>query len=85
MAGPLDFPRGTGWIVTGQDPDQAIVTPAGKPVTGTYVYFATGEGNTGSVFADDAHYQPKMVHAALAAKAALVDEIGRLTSQSVPK
>lgn len=85
MAGPLDFPSGTGWIVTGQDPDQLIITPAGKPVGGTRVYFATGAGNTGSVFVDDGHYHPRQVHAALAARAALVDQIGELTDQSRPK
>ena len=85
MAGPLDFPSGAGWIVTGQDPDQLIITNAGKPIGGTRVYFATGDGNTGSVFVDDGHYHPKPVHAALHAKAALVDEIGRLTSESRPK
>jgi hypothetical protein len=85
MAGPLDFPTGTGWIVTGQDPDQVIVTNAGKPVTGTMVYFATGDGNTGSVFVDDGHYHPKAVHAAVGARAALVDEIGRLSSAAPPK
>lgn len=85
MAGATDFPSGSGWMVTGQDPDQLIVTDAGKPVSGTRVYFSTGEGNTGSVFIDDGHYHPKTVHAAVGARAALVDEIGALTSDSKPK
>jgi hypothetical protein len=85
VAGPLDFPDGAGWIVTGQDPDQVIVTNAGRPVTGTMIYFATGEGNTGSIFVDDGHYHPKPVHAALSARAALIDEIGQLSSAHKPK
>lgn len=85
MAPTIEFPSGPGWIVTGQDPDQVIITPAGKPVTGTYVYFATGEGNTGSIFADDATYvRVQAVRDMLAARAKLVDEIGRLGTARRP-
>ena len=74
-----DFPSGPGWIVTGQDPDQVIVTPGGRAVTGVYIYIATGEGNTASVFVDDATYvRVPDVRKILAARAKLVDEIGRL-------
>lgn len=82
MARGINFENITGWAVTNQAPDQVIVTAAGQPVTGTYVYFATAEGNTGSVFMDDSHYTEKNTHAAVNARAELVDRVGRLTKGS---
>lgn len=70
---------GSGWTVTGQVSDQVVLTPAGQAVTGVYVYFTTGEGQSGSVFVEDAHYNAKTVHAMIAAKATLLDEVYHLS------
>ena len=78
MAGLVNFEQVNGWQVINQAADQVIITPAGQPVTGTYVYFATGEGNQGSVFVDDPHYPERNVHAAVDARAQLMDKVGRL-------
>lgn len=82
MARPLSFENISGWAVTDQAADQVIITPAGQPVTGTYVYFATAHGNQGSVFMDDPHYTEKNTHTAVNARAELMDRIGQLTKGS---
>lgn len=82
MARAFNFEQVTGWAVTDQAADQVVISPAGQAVTGTYVYFATGEGNQGSVFVDDPHYTEKNVHSAVTARAELMDRIGRLTKGS---
>lgn len=69
----------SGYTVTGQVSDQVILTDAGQPVTGTYVYFTTGEGNAGSVFVPDNIYPNRSrVQAMLREKASQMDEVGRL-------
>lgn len=70
---------GSGWTVTSQTPNQMIVTDAGVSEQGTYVYFRTGNGHAGSVFVPDNHYNAKNVRQMIAAKAALIDEVGALT------
>lgn len=69
-----------GYQVTSQVTDQIITTDAGQTVTGTYVYFVTGEGQSGSVFVPDAHYTAGKVRQMVAAKAALLDEVGNIGS-----
>lgn len=68
----------SGWTITGQVSDQAVNTPAGQAITGTYVYFLTGNGNRGSVFVADDHYNARTVREAVNAKAAMVDEVAAL-------
>lgn len=70
--------RHSGWTVTAQVTDQIVNTNAGQTVVGAYVYFITGDGNEGSVFIPDTHYNAATVKAAVEAKAALLDEVGRL-------
>lgn len=70
----------SGWVVTSQVPDQIINTDAGKTETGTYIYFVTGDGNSGVVFVANRHYNPKTVKNVLHAQAQLIDEIGALSS-----
>lgn len=67
-----------GWRVTGQVSDQVQVTQAGATVTGVIVYFITGEGNEGSVFIANQHYNVKNVEKAVHAQAQLIDQVGRL-------
>lgn len=82
----LDTLKGPGWIVTAQVTDQVIVTDAGQTDTGVQIYFTTTEGNSGSVFISYRHYgSPKHVKSRLSAQAQLIDEIGRLTSDSQPR
>ena len=68
----------SGWTVTAQVTDQVITTSAGQVVTGTYVYFTTGEGHSASVFVPDEHYNAATVRKMIEAKATIVDEIGKL-------
>lgn len=70
----------SGWTVVSQVTDQIINTNAGQSVVGTYVYFVTGDGNEGSVFIPDVHYNAKTVHAAIDAKATVLDEVGKLAN-----
>lgn len=72
----------SGWTVTAQITDQVINTDAGQTVIGTYVYFTTGEGNSGNVFVPDAHYSAKKVRQMVHAKAELLDEIGGLAADA---
>lgn len=70
-----------GWTVTSQVTDQVRVTDAGQTVTGTQIYFITAEGNRGSVFVTDDHYSAAEARKAIAAKAAIVDEVGKLAEK----
>lgn len=70
----------SGWTVTAQLTDQVIVTAAGQAVTGVQIFFITGDGNEGSVFIAQNHYNPKVVKPAIHAQAALIDTIGKLNS-----
>lgn len=70
----------SGWVVTSQLTDQVIVTAAGQAVTGVQIFFTTGQGNEGSVFIADNHYNPKVVVPAIHAQAGLIDTIGQLNS-----
>lgn len=66
------------WQVTDQVTDQVITTNAGQVVVGTYVYFLTGDGHRGSVFVPDDHYAVGNISKMIAAKAAILDEVGKL-------
>lgn len=83
MSTGVEFSQITGWAVTSQAPDQTIVSDSGQVQTGTQVYFATEQGNTGSIFVPDQHYTKNKVHASLAIRAKLIDEIGSLTADSL--
>ena len=74
------MPAKEAWRVTSQAHDQVIVTQAGQSITGTYVYFLTGEGNEGSVFVPDPIYNEETVKAMVHDRAAKVDRVGRLHS-----
>jgi hypothetical protein len=74
----------SGWRVTSQVPDQFINTDAGKTETGTFIYFITGDGNSGVVFVANRHIgNIKTVKNILHAQAQLVDDIGALQSGAV--
>lgn len=70
----------SGWAVTDQATDQVINTTDGRTITGTYVYFVTGNGNRASVFVPDDHYNAKNVHGMVEARATVVDEVGALAN-----
>lgn len=67
-----------GYQVTRQIPDQFQLNGTGPPVVGIVVEFLTGDGNRGTVFVPDDQYGADSVRQAVAAKAALVDQIGAL-------
>lgn len=69
----------TTWTVTGDTPDQFEYAGGRDPVPGHYITFSTGEGNRGSVFVPDDHYNTASVRKIVAAKARVVDEIAILT------
>jgi hypothetical protein len=67
------------WKVTGQVHDQVIPTDAGQALTGTYVYFVTGLGETASVFVEDKVYGIDTVKHAVQEHARRVDDVRELT------
>lgn len=70
----------SGWSVTGQMTDQVILTDAGQPVTGTYVYILTSEGQSGSVFVPDNIYpNHAKVRQMLQVKADQLDTTAQMT------
>jgi len=71
-----------GWRVTAQAVDQVTTDDAGQIVRGTIVRFVTEGGTHGTVFVPDIYYNAKTVHAMVAAKAAVIDEIGALSHES---
>lgn len=70
------------WQVTGDTPDQYQFDAAGNPTVGHVVAFLTGNGGRGTVFVPEDHYNPDTVRTLIAAKAATVDQIGSLTSDT---
>lgn len=70
------------WTVTGDTPDQYSTVNGGTPQLGHVIQFTTGKGFQGSLFVTNAQYVPATVKAMLATKAATVDEINTLTSDS---
>jgi len=69
----------SGWRITSQLTDQVVNSPAGQTLTGVQVYFITGNGNEGSVFIANQHYNKATVAQAVALQATLLDEIGGLS------
>ena len=73
----------TSWQVTGQVPDQIETAQDGTTVTGVVVRFRTGLGEQATVFIDNRLYgDAGAVKAAIDAKAAMVDRVRQLTSDS---
>lgn len=71
---------GSGWVVTSQLANQVKNTPTNGTVEGTYIYFTTGDGNSGAVFVPDNIYPHKAkVQALIHAQAAHMDDIGKLS------
>lgn len=72
------------WQVTRQLPDQIRTDMTGASVTGVVVYFTTGLGQASSVFIEDPHYSDAaVVKQAIDRKAAVVDQVAQLTSDSI--
>lgn len=72
----------TSWRVTGQVTDYQTLSSANEPITGVLVYFITGAGQRGSVLVPDDHYDPDTVAAMVGARAATLDQVAALTSES---
>lgn len=72
----------SGWRVTQQVTDQIINTQAGLTQTGVQVYYATGEGNEGSVFVPNQQYKEHVVRGMLEAGATLLDTIGKMSGEA---
>lgn len=68
----------TGWHdVTQQETTE--LDAKGQPTRGYRVYFTTNDGHSGSVFVEAARYTAVNVRAEIAARAATLDEVGRLS------
>lgn len=65
---------GTGWTVTSQT-EGPVIGPNGKAVLGVTVNFVTAKGVHGSVFVATDQYTALNVRAAIAARAAALDEV----------
>lgn len=70
----------SGWSVTGQN-EASEVNGAGQLLKGVRIYFRTGGGVDSSVFVPESQYNAAAVRAAIAARAAVVDEIASLAGQ----
>lgn len=66
------------WAITGQLDGQLQVGTAGQVITGTVIYFQTGEGNQGSVFIPQTRYDAKEVRKVVQVKADVMDEVSAL-------
>jgi hypothetical protein len=71
----------SGWTVTGQT-QTTQVNDAGVVVQGVRVQFRTGNGTAGYVFVPMAQYTPDQVRMAIAAQAAVVDQVDALAGQA---
>lgn len=69
----------TGWTVTGLVSDQFDYAPGRDPVVGTRVNFITAEGHRGSVFVPDDHLTADNARQLIAAKAAVLADVGALS------
>lgn len=67
------------WEITAQREDYRP-GPTGAFVTGVVISFRTGQGHTGSVFVPDTLYTVDAARSAIAARAAAMDAVGRLTT-----
>jgi len=66
------------WTVTDQIPNQYGPTTGSTPQLGVVISFITGEGWRSSVWVADDHYTAAEVRAAITAKVAIVDAVGKL-------
>lgn len=70
------------WTVTGDSPDQFSTTGTPTPVLGHVISFVTGNGNRGSVFVPNDHYNESAVRAIIQPQADETDKIAVLTHKS---
>lgn len=68
------------WTVTGQLDSQYSADGTGTPVLGHTILFITGNGDRGSVWVSNDHYNEKTVAAAIKAKAEVIDAVAKLHS-----
>lgn len=67
--------------ITSQAPDQTTIGDAGNVIVGTYVYFITGDGNSGVVFIPNNLFNEDHVKATVRAAVRRIDRIGKLSEQ----
>lgn len=70
---------GARWQVTGQQ-ETTQFDAGNKLVPGVTVMFQTAMGHTGTVFVPSVQYTPDRVRQLVGERAALMDEVGSLTS-----
>lgn len=71
----------TSWQVTGQQEAQEF-NAQHQLVSGVRILFTTGLGHSGTVFVPMAQYNPDYVRGVVAQAAALMDQVGSLSSAS---
>ena len=69
---------GSTWSVSGTR-DDSVVDTTGGVVQGTRITFVTGTGQQSQVFVPEINLDPEVARAAIAAKAATLDQIAQLT------
>lgn len=69
------------WSVTGDTPDQYDFNGGGQAVVGHVVSFLTGDGNRGSVFVPNDHYNANAVRDMIAVQAAIADQVAALSGE----
>lgn len=70
------------WQVTSVVGDQVIPTQAGQTITGSYVYFLTGDGNEGSVFVPNAIFNHDTVERMVREAAIKLDRVASITGEA---
>ena len=70
------------WVVTSDTPDQFSTTGTPAPVIGHQITFITGNGNRGSVFVPNDHYNEAAVRALIQPQADEADKIAVLTHKA---
>lgn len=73
--------NGVTWRVDSQV-QRTRVNALGGVEDGYDIAFTTGAGHNGSVFVPESRYTPANVRAAIAEKAALMDQVGSMTHDS---
>lgn len=66
------------WTVVDQIPNQYGPSIGNNPQLGVVISFITGDGWRSSVWVSDDHYTAAEVRAAITAKVAVVDAVGKL-------
>jgi hypothetical protein len=80
MTADVPMPPATGWHVVAQTETENLDPTLNQFVPGYRVAFTTAGGNSGSVFIPRVNYSAATVAAAVAAHAALLDQVGGLSS-----